>query len=727
MSEQTGKPKKPVAHPRRRRVLFAINTALAALVALAVVVAINFVAYRQFMRFDFTELGVYSLSPQTRQVLDDLDAEHEIVTLFSTDFMTAGRQRVRDLIDEYDRRSPQITVTHIDPNVDIARFDAFAARVRDRYADEVEPVREAVEQARGAYTEFTRAIEPVLARLRQVLDRDDLPAGQSLERIRGVFSVLRQAADSEEAFTEQVASALDQPLPNYRNLLSTLEGELSRINDQILPTAVQWFTQAADDEALPGEAQENLLRAVETLEALRDPVRDATVAAREAETPEGYSRLRRDLAGGGAVVVLGPAKARVIAEDEMFLQLDPQMAEQMNEAIGEVETRFLGEERLTGALVSLQLEQPPMVVFINSPRGRALGERGRYSHVASRLESLNIDVREWSPSGQQTPWGGMSPPQPPPQPAEGQKAVWVVLPQPPANPGNPMQPGGGGAEQVAELVSQRIDAGDSVMMMLSVQAGMMLPGPDPIADLAGAWGVMPRTDRLLVHEVNVGERRTAAQPTFEVTQWPEATRVTQALGGMIGRFVAPAPVITEDVEGVTTFPLVAIGQDRTWAIDAADITSQRDLMNQAFDPESAEDRYTVAVAAERSGSGEATEDEADAVAAEPGPRLAVFNITMWADDQLTTYGVLPGMGGGPGLADIAGAAFPANAELFVNTTLWLSDLEELIATSPRVQKARRVEAVDDRTRAIVVTAIVAGVPVASLLLGMGVYLVRRRG
>jgi len=61
------------------------------------------------------------------------------------------------------------------------------------------------------------------------------------------------------------------------------------------------------------------------------------------------------------------------------------------------------------------------------------------------------------------------------------------------------------------------------------------------------------------------------------------------------------------------------------------------------------------------------------------------------------------------------------------TTLWLAGLEDLVATSPRVQKTRRIAAIEGTTRTVTVTALMAGVPAASLLLGVAVFLVRRRG
>ena len=713
MSETQTNPSKPAAKPRRRRVLFGVNTLVAVAAAVIVVVLVNWIAYRQFVRLDFTELGVYSLSPQTQDVLADLEGDYEVVTLFSSQTMTVGRRRVRDLIDEYDRASPNLDVTHIDVDVDAARYDAFTARLTDRYGEGLAGVEASIREASEAIDVFVEGVGPVLGRLGNVLENEALPSGQVRERLSRAFAAMRSVVRGQEGVAEQVEAELAAPLPNYQQLQSEVQDTLVELNTRILPTVSQWFTQAADDPAVPAAAQEDLLQAVETLDALRTPVREAAAAAREAEVPEDYQRVRSELTRGGAVIVLGPEKVRVISEQDMFLEVDPNLAEQAEQELGGVETRFLGEERLTGALVSLQLDETPMVVFVDSQQARALGPQGQFTHVASRLESLNFDARSWSPGGQMTQFGMTSPPQPAPEPEPGQAAVWVVLPQPPANPQNPMQmQGGGGAQQIADTLRGRLEAGDGVMLHVGLVPGAMMAPPDPLADLAAEWGLAPRSERIVVREIVFGEGETAAQPRFEITDWPTGLAVTEALSGMRGLFTAFTPLAVESLEDVTTWPLIAIGQDggRTWAIDAAAIASPADLRNVAFDPEAAEDPFTPGVAAERGDT-----------------RLAVFTDQLWASDRVTTFGVIPGLGGGPGLADIAGAAYPANAELFVNTTLWLAGLEDLVATSPRVQKTRRIAAIDETTRAATITALMAGVPAASLLLGLGVYLVRRRG
>ena len=118
-----------------------------------------------------------------------------------------------------------------------------------------------------------------------------------------------------------------------------------------------------------------------------------------------------------------------------------------------------------------------------------------------------------------------------------------------------------------------------------------------------------------------------------------------------------------------------------------------------------------------------------AAAAEAGEqKLLVFGDPVWALDQITTYGVSL-LGQGPGAAVLPGGrfSFPANAELFVNGVYWLADLSELIAASPRTQEVRRVEPMTDSTWFGIVWTLLLGMPLAVLVIGVSVFLVRRRG
>jgi len=80
------------------------------LLVAAIVVAVNYIASRQNARWDLTANRVFSLSEQTRKVLESLDAPVAVkVFARSDDF-----QRFRDRLTEYDNVSSRLSTEYID-------------------------------------------------------------------------------------------------------------------------------------------------------------------------------------------------------------------------------------------------------------------------------------------------------------------------------------------------------------------------------------------------------------------------------------------------------------------------------------------------------------------------------------------------------------------------------------------------------------------------------------
>ncbi|MCC7205091.1 MAG: hypothetical protein IT441_08420, partial [Phycisphaeraceae bacterium] len=170
----------------------------------------------------------------------------------------------------------------------------------------------------------------------------------------------------------------------------------------------------------------------------------------------------------------------------------------------------------------------------------------------------------------------------------------------------------------------------------------------------------------------------------------------------------PILVQNKDEKAVIT-PLAMIQARSLWAERSLDPDA---LAHAKFDP-------NMSAPAEGFIVGAAYEKE--------GHRLIVFSDPYFANDQITTYGQIAGVGGSAGLADLVGATFPGNAELFVNSVLWLADLPQLIAPSPRSQDIRRIEPMGDGMLTGLRWGILLGLPLACLATGTGVWWVRRRG
>lgn len=102
------------ADAHRRRVLWrGTNTAVLTVAVLALLVLANVFAARYSWRYDATAQKIYSLSPSTQQVLDDLKQD---VTLYG--FLQSGSAEgdtLRRILEQYDRASDRVRLEVVDP------------------------------------------------------------------------------------------------------------------------------------------------------------------------------------------------------------------------------------------------------------------------------------------------------------------------------------------------------------------------------------------------------------------------------------------------------------------------------------------------------------------------------------------------------------------------------------------------------------------------------------
>lgn len=99
-----------------RRVKYGSNSLVMTLAFVGILVLVNFLAQRHVWRVDLTETGEFTLSPQTRQILTNLDAPVKVVGFYQSG---DPRERiVRDLLAEYQMHTGQISVEFHDPDLE---------------------------------------------------------------------------------------------------------------------------------------------------------------------------------------------------------------------------------------------------------------------------------------------------------------------------------------------------------------------------------------------------------------------------------------------------------------------------------------------------------------------------------------------------------------------------------------------------------------------------------
>lgn len=672
----------------QRRVTFGVNVLIVIAVAIAITGLVNYIGYAYLFKYrkDLTATGEYSLSPQTRKVIASAEQPVKIISLFGGSQNAQIQTRIdkaRGLVEEYGFVTPKVTVQHIDPLREPARLDAFYSSIRERYQDRLSPLDNAVKEGLVGVEQMQQQMKAQVVSLTEILGRNDMPQGKLPETLQAVSRVISQQEADFGQYLSQIQKAMDRPLADYGGAVATLSTLMQTIDERLFAQAVKLIDPFARNPRTPDDIKNELLKLLDQFSASRrqiSPLLETLQAA--APLPE-YDQLYVQLANANVVVLVGEKEVDVVTLDQMFKAADAQQEIR--------EPQFLGEEKITGALLGMQQKLMPMVVFVSNPQLPALGQRGMFRAMGQRLENSRFRVEEWSPQGRPGPMGQMMPAAEPPKPDPGQRVVWIVLPMMPANPMMPMQTGG--AERVITLLHERAMVGDGAMLILSYDQGGAVGVPDPMTLWAQQWGIIAQNDRMILREQLLADRRTAAQGVMAISQWPQQLAITRALSGFTAVFAASSPLILADAQsqpagegGLQIFPLAVVQGEGLWTEREPQATSK-------YKPESAAKQFTIAAAAQKGDS-----------------RLVVVADPVWATDQLSTN-----------------PAFPGNAELFVNSVYWLSGLEDMIAASARTQDIRRVGEISPNGMLMLRWAMMLGMPLLVASAGMGVWLVRRRG
>lgn len=95
-----------------RTLKYGSNVTVQIIVVLAIVSMLAFLFARHHARFDWTASHLYSLSDQTKKVLDHLKKDVEIIAFFKS----SQQNRAKDLLDEYNYRSSHLSYRFVDPD-----------------------------------------------------------------------------------------------------------------------------------------------------------------------------------------------------------------------------------------------------------------------------------------------------------------------------------------------------------------------------------------------------------------------------------------------------------------------------------------------------------------------------------------------------------------------------------------------------------------------------------
>ncbi len=687
------------------RGMYWVNLSLLAVLGAVILGFALYMTNTHKLHADLTSGGIYSLSGSTKKLLQQVDEKgqgYELVSLFNSD--AEKNTQVRDLLGEYSRVSKRITGKDLSE----ANRDEILGKIFDRYAGEIKPYENAVsefEKLSKSLDNFSEIEGANLGALAQK-EKNSAQTRKECAELQGFFNsslkeelarqqrAIRKISDSKPAewwkATASLKTFLDEALPDITSL-----ADKGKYKETFSAPLIAYLDSAADRYKAMSDSLKTYKEHLDKLPPLK--VQDVI-----------------DSIGSNTIIVLGPTAAKVIGSSDIYkVQRSPNPRETGPTA------SFEGEQAVSSAILGLVRPDKVKVVFISAGSGPL--SSGAYSMITDRLKDLNFEVMDWSPPGGNP--GERAPADPNP-PAEGKGVVWIVFPPEQSNPqmaamGMPAPSPTG----VIEAVKKHIADGGQVLIFAEQTSTNPFasegPAGFPYEEITRGFGVDVKANFMVLKSYD-SQEGSEALPLFELSRFPEHP-ITKPIQSLPTRFVA----VGRSQMGFVGAPtVVGVDPKKPADVDAqviVDTGNDRSIWGEStvsaepkFDPkEDLASPVPLAVAASKKVTVSGKQEELRIVVI--GSKTLGRNELIQPQLQMRSgalYQVVP---------------YPGNAELFVNSVLWLSGYENMIAVSAKSNAALRIR---DIQPAVLTTlrwgVLWGGAPAAALIAGAVVYAIRRR-
>jgi len=684
----------------KRRIVFGVNVVVQAVLVVVVIAAVIWLGGRFSARADLTGSGRNSLSSRTVHLLRGLDQNIRITGVFAEPdkhdaLGQKHRRQLRDLLDLYDSAGGARVSTYLlDPSLEKPETDKLLKRLVElpAYKDEAQPHREA------------------------------------LEKFAQVNTAIKTLASSEYASVEELRRG---EIPRFGQAVRSVRDYLNNI-ELLLQSASSWMAgEGLDTPGMTPELRTFFEESPKRYEPVLTEIRDllkATEELKDVKVEELYSGLTR-WQSNPPVLVESEREARIIPYWELWTYPpDPNMP------VGpDGDDRvFSGEAAISSAILQLTQKDKTAVIFTRfggqpllrpdfsqmNPMMMRQMPRAPYQDLNQLLEKANFVTEEWDVSQQKTP----------PKVEDAARTVYIVFPPTPPPRPDPRRPSpepSMSAEDRKAVLDAIAASGKAIFMAGWTPPESPMPGARgdyEYADhLKSTWGIDVRYDRLALqfmpHPEQAGQwipagRRPEVLTTdtaLRLTDHPIAAPLKADRAGFM--LTCPLAVAEQSAlpAGVTVDALVEVRPTKdVWAV--ADVMRlQNDLRQRQAVTPGADDEaapFPIAVAASND------KDE----------KVLVFGSEQFASDSLAQASGLHQRG----KALLLGLLYPANSDLLINGLHWLTGEADRIAVGPRGSELPRLADLDEETARALPWLLVGVWPAVALVVGIGVWLVRRR-
>lgn len=662
------KSKQPAPTAAGRRMMLGTNVIVSVALVVAIVVVVQAIAFDKTFRFDMTSSAVNSLGEGTENLLNSLDTNITLTSLyFETDREDEDQPRYRraidDLLDLYEATNrAKVKSQWINPLKDHEEYKNLIARLRDNptFKKELDTYRERID----AYTKEGTGLD---ARLKALI-ADEL---QRISALGGPMSddatqaavapveMLLQRWDEELRATREVVDKLTQAAdPQYAAATNELKSLYRTLAESLKNIAAHGTDQVARRPDLSQPAIEYLSQCGQRYAEVSAALDAESKAVQDLERPKLEDILTEIGPTTNAVLVETPQDVEVVDFSAAWPPLDPNAgmnADFFNRA-------FKGEEQLTAAILRATHKEQTAVVFVRyggTPLFLGPMMPGQppspYRLMKEQMEIANFVVKEWDLKSSDTP------PEIDPAPT---RTIFVVLkPTPPQRGpmGQPSQEPPFSDSNRKALLAAMGDKGRALFI-----AGWA-PGPfGPIPGtyeygeyLKNTWGIDIDTSALLIRlgTIAPGRYYPTQRDFFALRDVTVSDHDIVSGPQMPFAFPWCAPLKLTDPppEGVELRPLVTQpARDGVWGVHNL----------QEYETQLTDQKYMTRLKDDLEGpfllAAAGTKGDA---------KVVVVSSRGFAEDNTAFARGIVAVGGGLQLRSLN----PGNATLMINSLHWLND------------------------------------------------------
>ncbi len=674
---------------------------LAAIVTIAV--AVNAIAAHPAFRWraDATKTRAYSLSEQTRNLLESIEGDWTIAVVLTTEGVDRALLRqIEQVLDRYDRASPNISIVRIDP-ADPASLDSYEAllfRLRRSYAEPIAEYDAALDAGRetlGRFTVFLQQQARALVTVVRAMPEQDAVRSQ-IEQLLGVISLrFEQVRQVEVELDRALVVDESRPLADYETARSILAVSMDTWADEFYKI-VELFNGWRDDPAtdmtvrrFAAAHREDYDGWVQELAGRADPLKQLP--------PLEFARIGRSLAAGETAIVFGPHGAAVIPPQQLFARLN--LRRRGSDTVT-FDQRFRGEQAISAAIRMLSDGgEMPVVVLVHAQDESLLSRRAQnidFMGSAEILRASRFDVREWIVPRSEKP--GVP---------RDRASVWVVVPPP--IPERTTLTVSEAEQKLIDATRGLIADGEAVLLSLTPSALTRTGASDPWRTLTAPFGLTVDTTRTVFETARDEAGQVINQRVLQLSDYPPGSAIGSAVHGLQTVFDLPVVItldeaVAPDVRRVVVLA-VEPGGDR-WL--ETDWMLNPDSLDEPTADQRFDDPAPLVVTAERRNPVKSGDQ-----------RILVVGSGGWLLSYLADV-VVP-VGG-----DRMVLVNPGNFELLMAGITWLAGDDDRIASSPVSRQVARLEGVTESVQSLWRWVALAIMPGGCLALGIFVWTVRRQ-